>query len=253
MTFSIIVPSFNQERYINETLANVTALKSEASKRGIQIEILVFDSESGPDVQVILHKYKDQIDVLEIKKDFGQYDAINKGILRCKGEYWTWLNTDDLIDFDGFFKLADILGQNKAIDYIYGAVNYISESGMRIKSVNAYSLNLKELYSSSPAIFQPGSFFKKSFTEKIGILLPYRCCFDYEYVMRCIKNDASLHFCDFPVSNFRYYNQSKTGSITPVFIKEQLEISAMYGRKYYHFLTGFSYLRLLKHFLFPRK
>jgi glycosyltransferase involved in cell wall biosynthesis len=253
MKFSIIVPSFNQELFIGDTLKNLVQIKQIAIEKGIGFEILIFDSESNKIVQDIVSEFKDFIDFIEIKKDLGQYDAINKGIEKCTGDYWTWLNTDDLLNIEGFFKLADVLKNDSSIDYIYGGVNYINEVGEVTRRFNSYPLSFKTLYSHTPSIFQPGSFFKTSFTNKIGSLQPFQCCFDYEYILRCFKNNANIFCCDFFVSNFRFYKTSKSGSITTVFIKEQLVISKNYGRKWFHFLTWFSYLRLLKHFLFPRK
>ncbi len=253
MKFSIIVPSFNQEHYIDDTLRNLVDIKQKAKQKGIEVEVLIFDSESNKNVQDSIAKYKTEFDYIEIKKDRGQYDAINKGIVKSSGDYWTWLNTDDLMNPEGFLRLADIVKKDTSIDYIYGGVNYIDENGIVTKHYNSYRLDYKTLYSHTPAIFQPGSFFKKTFTDKIGLLKPYQCCFDYEYVLRCFYNNAKIYCCDFIVSDFRLYRTSKTGSITTIFIKEQLEISKNYGRKWFHFLTGFSYIRLLKHFLFPRK
>ncbi|MBL7911119.1 MAG: glycosyltransferase [Bacteroidia bacterium] len=253
MKFSIIVPSFNQEHFIDDTLKNLVEIKQKAKEQGISVEILVFDSESNKNVQASINNFKTELDHIEIKKDLGQYDAINKGILKSTGDYWTWLNTDDLLNVEGFLKLATILKKDNTIDYIYGGVNYINEKGDITKHYASYALDIKTLYSHTPAIFQPGSFFKKTFTDKIGLLMPYQCCFDYEYILRCFKNNAVIYCCNFVVSNFRFYKTSKSGSIVPIFIKEQLQISKNYGRKWFHFLTAFSYLRLFKHALFPRK
>ena len=253
MKLSIIVPSYNQDEYIAYTLKNLAEIKKKAAVVGIFIEILVFDSESNERVQQIIRDYQQEFDFVEIKKDKGQYDAINKGILKCSGDYWTWLNTDDLLDIDGFFKIVDVLTANSSIDYIYGGVTYINEKGETLKTVDTWKLSLDQLVTEEPAIFQPGSFFKKSFTDKIGLLKSYQCCFDYEYILRCFKYNANVYQCNYAVSQFRYYKTSKTGSITPIFIREQLIISKDYGRKWYHYLSSFSKLRLLKHLLFPRK
>lgn len=253
MKFSVIIPSFNQENYIQKTLENLVELKSQCSAKNIQLEILLFDSESNGRVQEIIGQFKPHIDYLEIKKDKGQYDAINKGILKCTGDYWTWLNTDDLLDLVGFFKLQEVLTGNSAIDYIYGGVTYINEKDESLKTVQPWLLSFEQLVTQEPAIFQPGSWFKKSFTDGLGQLESYGCCFDYEYILRLLKNGAIIYKCDFPVSKFRYYSFSKTGSNTVQFIKEQRVISTIYGRKWYHYLTFFSGLRLIKHFLFPRK
>jgi len=201
----------------------------------------------------IIDQFRSAIDYIEVKKDKGQYDAINKGVLKCTGDYWTWLNTDDLLDFEGFFKVAEILRAQGEIDYIYGHVTYIDEQERRMKTVKTWDLTTEFLVTKEPAIFQPGSWFKKSFTDKIGLLLNYECCFDYEYILRLLKNKAVFYKCEFAVSNFRFYSASKTGSKTVQFIKEQQVISKNYGRRWYSYLTAFSHLRLVKHFLFPRK
>ena len=252
MKFSVIVPSYNQDKYIGATLNNLRQLKELAKQLQVEVEVLLFDSESNEGVQKEIEKYRDVIDVLEVKKDKGQYDAINKGLEVCKGTYWTWLNTDDHIDPDGFFKLAERLKSDSTIDYIYGGIHYMDTNDKVLSLVKAKQLTLKELVNRVPGIYQPGSFFKKSFTDKIGFLKPYRCCFDYEYILRCLSFNGKFVCCEFPVSRFRYYSDSKTGSLIPVFIREQLEISSDYGRSFFSFLTWFSYLRLLKHKLFQR-
>lgn len=253
MKFSIIIPSFNQEAYIEKTLQNAVDIKKQAETKGCEVEILLFDSESNELVQSIINRYRNLLDYVEVKKDKGQYDAINKGILKCSGDYWSWLNTDDLIEPNGFFKLTEVLKTDDGIDYIYGGVDYIDGEGRVTRHYPAFELNFRTLYSVRPGIFQPGSFFRKSFSDKIGLLKPYQCCFDYEYILRCMDNNARIHCCRFVVSNFRFYKTSKTGSIIPVFIREQLEVSKEYGRKPWHFLSYFSHLRLLKHTLFPRR
>jgi len=253
MKFSIIIPSFDQHEYISETLENLKILKETAREKNILVELLLFDNCSDKKVQLIIEKYHVVLDYVESKKDLGQYDAINKGIPMVSGDYWTWLNTDDLINVDGFLKINQILELHSEIDYIYGGIKYIDRVGKFITDIQARPLTIKSMVHFNPSIFQPGSFFKTSFTKHIGKLKEYRCCFDYDYVLRCLKNNGVFYQCNFPVASFRYHRDSKTVRMIPVFIKEQLQISADYGRKAFSFLTWFSYLRLLKHKLFPRK
>lgn len=253
MKFSIIIPSYNQSDYIEKTLRNVFEIKEAARQNNVDVEVLLFDSESNQAVLSIIKKYQDKLDVIEIKKDNGQFDAINKGILKCSGDYWTWLNTDDTLDLKGFLKTVEVLKKDPAIDYIYGSVDYMNENDEYLRSYPSYLIDLNTMVTKVPAIFQQGSFFKKKFTDNIGLLKQYDCCFDYEFVLRCLKNGAKVYACDFKVANFRLHSQSKTGSIIPRFIKDQLVISKEYGRKWYHFLSWFSHLRLIKHKIFPRK
>lgn len=252
MKFSVIVPSYNQDKYIGATLNNLYQLKELAKQLQVDIEVLLFDSESNEVVQKEIEKYSNVIDVLEVKKDNGQYDAINKGIAKLTGDYWTWLNTDDLIDLEGFKKVVEILRNDTNIDYIFGSIDYIDQNGKKFKNIPAYELTFELLVHKNPSIFQPGSFTKTTMSNKIGSLGAYRCCFDYEYILRLLKNGAKFFKCDFVVAKFRYYEDSKSGSIVPVFLREQLAVSKLYGRNLLSFNTSFLSLRLLKHKLFPR-
>jgi glycosyltransferase involved in cell wall biosynthesis len=247
MKFSIIIPSFNQDQFIERTFENLKELKERAATDNVIIELLLFDNCSNEKVQNIIKKYNPVFDFIEIKQDKGQYDAINKGIAMATGNYWSWLNTDDLIDIEGFLKLVAILRNDNMIDYIYGGVRYINENEDFVKDIKAYDISLNRLINISPGISQPGSFFKKEFTDKIGILGNYSCCFDYEFILRILKNNGKIKACNFIVSNFRYYKDSKTGSIIPVFVKEQLKISKNYGRNVFSQLTLIAYLRLVKY------
>jgi glycosyltransferase involved in cell wall biosynthesis len=246
MKFSIIIPSFNQENYIRQTLKNIIELKKKGIEKGINIEILLFDNESNDNVHKIISEYEAQIDYFRIKKDKGQYDAINQGIQKVSGEYWTWLNTDDLIDLNGFFRQAKILEINPNIDYIFGNVCMVDEKGKQIKIIKAKDLSLKRLIGKNAGIFQPGSFFKRAFTNKIGLLKNYECCFDYEYILRMLKSQAQFYKCDFTVSAFRYHQHSKTGNNVNKFIDEELVISKSYGRKSLSKLSFILHLRKLK-------
>ena len=253
MKFSVIIPSYNQPSFIEFTLKNVLDLKDRAEAEGFAVELLLFDSESPDPMPAIIEKYRNAFTYVEVRKDKGQYDAINKGIVRATGDYWTWLNTDDTLDIEGMLKVFHYLHSHPETDYCYGAIDYIDEAGRVFRSFPTYTIQWKQLVTRTPGVFQQGSFFRKAFTDKIGLLRPYNCCFDYEYVLRCLSNNAIMKVFTFKVANFRQHQVSKTGSLTPVFIREQLAISKEYGRQPWHFLSSFSKLRLVKHKLFPRK
>lgn len=213
---------------------------------GIGIQVIVVDNCSDPATLSVIQSYKPHIDVLLIEKDKGQYDAINKGLKLITGEYWTWLNTDDLIDIDGFRKLAEVLKDRPQIDYIYGNVSYIDEHSQFHKTSSSGDLELNKLTRDDASISQPGSFFRTAFTQKVGELAPFHFAFDYEYVLRCLKNNATVHHLDTNVAFFRYYSASKSGSQDFRFLKEQLAITKIYGGTFLSKLGLLLRLRILK-------
>ena len=235
--YSIIVPSYNQEKFIKETLENLATLKALAENTNSVIQVIVIDNCSGPSTLKIINDYKKIINNLIIEKDEGQYDAINKGLKLVKGEYWTWLNTDDLIDVKGFFKLVTCLEDNESTDYIYGDVDYIDENSVFHKNATSRGLSYTKLLNHDAAISQPGSFFKTSFTNKIGELSSFHSAFDYEYILRCFKNNAKFVKLDATLAYSRYNSASKLGTQDSRLLKEQLQINKLYGGTFFSKLS----------------
>ncbi|MCC6371044.1 MAG: glycosyltransferase [Bacteroidia bacterium] len=248
--FSIIVPSFNQDKFIRETLDNLATLKLKAAEKNSVVQIIVVDNCSDKATASHIKSFSHIIDNLFIEKDRGQFDAINKGLKVVTGDYWTWLNTDDLIDIDGFFKLVDELNKHPETDYIYGNVSYIDEQSKFSKSSSSGKLSLVKLVHKDASISQPGSFFRTAFTKRIGELAPFHFAFDYEYILRCLKYNAHLLHIQTNVAYFRYYTTSKSGSRDYRFLKEQLHINQQYGGHLLSKLGIMLNLRILKRKLF---
>jgi glycosyltransferase involved in cell wall biosynthesis len=248
--YSIIIPSYNQEKFIKETLESVAKIKARVEDINIVIQVIVIDNCSNAGTIKVINDYKGIINNLIIEQDKGQYDAINKGLKLVKGEYWTWLNTDDLLDLEGFLKLAHYLADNPKTDYIYGDVAYINENSELHKNYTSGTLSFERLLNEDASISQPGSFFRTAFTREIGELASFHFAFDYEYILRCFKHQAKTVKLDTQVALFRYYKASKSGSQDYRFLEEQLKINQLYGGKFLSKLSLMLRLRILKRKLF---
>ena len=250
MKFSVIIPSFDQVNFIETTFQNLVDLKNSSKENGCELELALFDNNSNQKVQAIINKYKNVFDILVIEADKGQYDAINKGMARITGDYWTWLNTDDVIENEGFLEIVKYLRSDPNTDYIYGDVKVIDEAGKVLQLGTSGIITLNGLVNKDASISQPGSFFRTEFTKKIGPLATYKFAFDYEYILRILKNNGKVVKVNAYVAGFRYYAASKSGSQTPVFLKEQFAISKLYGRKPLSWLSFMLRLRILKRSIF---
>ena len=245
MRLSVIIPSYNQIKFIEATIKNIVLIKNLCKENNAELEVIVCDNCSMSEVQSVFATYKDAIDVLKVEPDKGQYDAINKGLNYVTGAYWTWLNTDDLIDPKGFLEILNYLKVN-TVDYIYGDIETIDENGKSIAIGSSGKITLESLTSQDASISQPGSFFKTEFTRKIGLLSNYRFAFDYEYILRILKNNGSVVKLNSVVAQFRYYQESKSGSQDARFLMEQLEIAKLYGSSSFSKLGLMLRLRILK-------
>jgi glycosyltransferase involved in cell wall biosynthesis len=245
MRFSVLIPSYNQIKFIEATMKSIVAIKQLCREHNTELEVIVVDNCSISEVKAVFENYKNSIDILIIEPDKGQYDAINKGLNFVTGEYWTWLNTDDLIDTKGFLEILNYVKKHQ-VDYIYGDIETIDEYGKLITKASSGEISLYSLTSKNASISQPGSFFRTEFTKKIGLLSNYRFAFDYEYILRILKNKGKVVKLDTIVAQFRYYQESKSGSQDARFLMEQLEIAKLYGSSAISKLSLMLRLRILK-------
>lgn len=87
---SLVTPSYNQARFLEETLLSVL------DQRYSNLEYFVLDGGSSDDTLEILNKFHSRLDFWRSHKDSGQAAAINEGFRRATGEILGWLNSDDL-------------------------------------------------------------------------------------------------------------------------------------------------------------
>lgn len=200
---SIITPSFNQGKYLEETILSVV------NQNYPNLEYIIIDGGSTDDTLSIIKKHEKHIFYWVSEKDRGQSEAINKGFKVATGEIIAWLNSDDLYCNNTLEEISKVFTQNTDVDIVYGDVINFSESGQE-----SYVRNQFELYDffSRVSIHQPSVFWRRKIMDEMGLLnenLHY--CMDYDFWMRLFLNYKSLKI-NMVLSRFREHCQSKTNS-----------------------------------------
>ena len=174
---SIITPSYNQGEFIEETIDSVL------NQTYPNIEYIIVDGGSTDNTLEILKKYENRIQWIS-EKDKGQANAINKGILRTKGELIGWINSDDVYERDGIEKLVACWKKHPEADLIYGEGIYIDREG---RKVGRYLTEVftKEKLGKQCIICQPSTLFSRAVIERVGMLNEqYQMGMDYELTIK---------------------------------------------------------------------
>tara|TARA_Y100001970_G_scaffold293800_1_gene443318 strand:- start:7227 stop:7994 length:768 start_codon:yes stop_codon:yes gene_type:complete len=116
---SIITPNFNGEKYIEQTI------KSVIGQNFRNIEYIIIDGKSTDRSIKIINKYKSHINYFESKNDNGIFHAVHKGILKSKGKYIIWINSDDVLHPNAAKNVVEIFKNNPDINWINGICGYI--------------------------------------------------------------------------------------------------------------------------------
>ena len=108
---SIITVTYNGEKYIEETFQSVFKQTNK------NFEYIVIDGGSSDNTINIIKKYDSKIDYWVSEKDLGIYDAFNKGMQLCKGEYIGFINSDDIYEKNTIEILTKYIKANSNLDF----------------------------------------------------------------------------------------------------------------------------------------
>jgi len=129
--FSIITPSYNQGAFIEDTLIAVK------NQNYPNIEHIIIDGGSTDDTLDVLRKYECTYNMRWISEpDRGQADAINKGFRMAKGEFITWLNSDDYYMHNEVIStVASYFNLYKSAHVVTGSGYFVNEKGTYLSPI----------------------------------------------------------------------------------------------------------------------
>ncbi|SHE33560.1 Glycosyltransferase involved in cell wall bisynthesis [Fodinibius roseus] len=121
---SIIVPAYNAEDYIGETIQSVLEQSYE------NWELLLVDDGSTDRTKEVIQKYLNDPRIKYFyKKNGGQGSARNLGIKKAGGEYLAFLDADDLWDVDKLKTQVKVLSEKKDIVLVFSRLRRIDHKG----------------------------------------------------------------------------------------------------------------------------
>jgi glycosyltransferase involved in cell wall biosynthesis len=201
---SIVTPSYNQAKYLEETV------KSVLNQGYPNIEYLVVDGGSTDGSVDILKRYGDRISWWVSEPDRGQTDAINKGFGRANGDILAWINSDDTYQPDAVSGAVDYLRTHPKVGLVYGDANFIDSSGRVIGQFNAQQTSYRRLRRGGVYIPQQAAFWRGELWHQVSPLDPsFYFAMDYDLWVR-LARISEIRYTSQLWANFRLHDDAKT-------------------------------------------
>jgi len=199
---SIVTPSFNQAKYLDDTIRSVL------NQNYANLEYMIIDGGSTDGSVDIIRKYVDQLAFWVSEKDNGQAEAINKGLSRAKGDILAWLNSDDMYLSGTIASAVKTLQDNLDVVLVYGNMLAVDKHGQRINFLKYHQLNIEDLLCFE-IIGQPAVFFRREAFEKAGVLdTSYHFFLDHYLWLRIASQGRILHVGE-TWAEARYHPEAK--------------------------------------------
>lgn len=219
---SIITPSFNQDKYIEETILSVI------NQDYANIEYIIIDGASTDKSVEIIKKYEKSIYFWVSEKDSGQSEAINKGFTRATGDIISWLNSDDILLPGALTKVADYFNNHKEVDIITGHLVLINQFSNIYSSY--FTIAQKKSYAANGVYYtsQPSTFWRAEVLKKTGLLNEeFHFQMDKEFLIRVLINGFKFGHINKMLAGFRMHQTSKSSEVKTSNIRKR-DIQAIF-------------------------
>lgn len=228
---SIVVPSYNKVRFIEQTLKSIFLQNYE------NLELIIQDGGSTDGSVEIIKKFASKYPIIwESKKDNGQLDAINKGLKKATGAILTYINADDCYKSGAFAAVSKAFLENPNALWLAGRGIVVDEKGKEIaQAVSWYkkfllSLNFRFNLLTTNYLMQPSVFFTKEAYKKCGPFIGTPdFIMEYDFWLKLAHISMPVVLCK-DVSEFRIEPETKTKKMFKKTLFEDTKIAKRYTK-----------------------
>jgi glycosyltransferase involved in cell wall biosynthesis/ADP-heptose:LPS heptosyltransferase len=227
LKISIVTPSFQQGRFIEETIRSVL------DQRYPNFEHIIVDAGSTDQTISILKKYPHLHWVSE--KDLGQAHAINKGLLMSSGDIVAYLNSDDVYRPQAFQTIARYFEENPSARMVVGDCDYINESSETTGHLTARYEKFEDLvrywgWDKWYCLPQQAVFLRRDVLSEVGLFdIRYQMVMDLDMWLR-IAQITSPRVLSQTLAAFRLAPDTKTVSSAHRMYAEEFQASRRYWK-----------------------
>lgn len=206
---SIIIPCYNTELTLSDTLESVLKLNFE------DWEAIIINDGSTDSLETIALNYveKDNRFKYHKKENGGLASARNFGIQNSKGKYILPLDSDNLLDSNFISKAIPFFNNDSNLGVVYGDAKYFGEKDdVRIVGEFDKYRILNSNYIDACALI------KKDVFNEVGLydaFMPHQGHEDWEFWIRVINTKFTFFYIPEIVFHYRVLKSSMIRSFTP--------------------------------------
>ena len=200
---SIIMVTFNSARYIRD------AIFSLVDQPFSDWELLVCDGCSTDRTGEIVESFGDARIRLFVEPDLGMYHARNKGLLRARGEYIGFLNSDDAYIPKTLDLVAQRISEKGQDVHVFNMEQILSDGGV----LDYPYWNKPHKLRVRMDLFIPdqSTFIRRECLSQLGLYdLKYRIVGDWDFWQRAILEGLSFDYFDLVIARFYFRDDSLT-------------------------------------------
>lgn len=201
---SVIVPSYNQGKFIGETLASVL------SQDYRPLEVLVLDGGSTDETLRVLESYAGTPELSWWSEpDGGVADAVNKGLEHARGEIIGIQSSDDVYLAGAISAAVEAMREHSEAAIVYGDIEYIDEHSQIVGQECLGSFDLRHYLGRFTYIPQPSAFFRAAMSEGVaGWRQDVSYAADADYWLRlAVRHEAQK--IDRTMARYRYHPEQR--------------------------------------------
>lgn len=187
---SIVTVCLNSAEYIERCINSVL------NQTYNNIEYIIIDGGSTDGTVDIIRRHESRISKWISEKDRGLYDAMNKGIAMCGGEFIGLLNSDDTYPVDAIQTVVDAILADDSIDVLHGDMSVITSQGTMI--AKGYHGDLLREWS----VKHPTCFIRATVYQTYKYDHTIRVSADYDLLLKLSRNGKRFRHIDHVLSQF---------------------------------------------------